>query len=155
MFQLQPHDDRTFLLFIDEFRHGEPQGRFLNPCTEESDSFHSMSQLILKINRCLDLSDCPQSFHTLRSFAPGEAVHPIPCEISTRRGKAANLVLRIFFRSNASWQGTITWSEQNKTQRFRSVLELIHLISSTAAQSPGFSSVYAFPMPDYPKVYEG
>ena len=44
---------------------------------------------------------------------------------SNEAGKIATMTLRVMFRQNASWQGTVTWIEQNKTENFRSVLELI------------------------------
>ena len=40
-------------------------------------------------------------------------------------------IINILQQQNASWQGTITWVDENKTQNFRSALELIRLIDST------------------------
>ena len=40
---------------------------------------------------------------------------------------------------NASWQGTVTWTNGNKTQSFRSALELIRLIDSAVAKQTGES----------------
>ena len=42
----------------------------------------------------------------------------------------STFAVQILFRRNASWQGTITWIDKNKTQNFRSVLELIVLLNS-------------------------
>ena len=47
-----------------------------------------------------------------------------------QRGEAATFALRILFRQNASWQGSITWLEGEAEQSFRSVLELILLMDS-------------------------
>ena len=38
--------------------------------------------------------------------------------------------VRILFRQNASWQGSVTWLEGNREESFRSVLELIFLMDS-------------------------
>lgn len=37
-------------------------------------------------------------------------------------------VIKVLNIQNDSWQGSITWADKNKTQHFRSALELIHLI---------------------------
>ena len=37
-------------------------------------------------------------------------------------------VVKILDRQNATWQGTVTWIEEQKTQCFRSALELLKLI---------------------------
>lgn len=39
-------------------------------------------------------------------------------------------VIKILNTQNASWQGTITWTETDKTEPFRSALELIKLIDN-------------------------
>jgi len=40
-------------------------------------------------------------------------------------------IVQIFDGQNATWQGTIEWTGENKKQSFRSALELIRLIDST------------------------
>lgn len=39
-------------------------------------------------------------------------------------------VIQILNNQNATWQGTITWADTNKTESFRSALELIKLIDN-------------------------
>ncbi|MDR9755306.1 MAG: hypothetical protein ACN4A7_05985 [Thermacetogeniaceae bacterium] len=39
-----------------------------------------------------------------------------------------SFLVRIQFQDNATWQGTIHWLNEQKTQTFRSLLELITLI---------------------------
>jgi hypothetical protein len=40
-------------------------------------------------------------------------------------------IVKILNRKNSTWQGTVTWVEQRKKQKFRSALELIRLLDST------------------------
>lgn len=40
-------------------------------------------------------------------------------------------VIRILGTSNATWQGSLTHLDENRTVHFRSVLELIKIIDST------------------------
>ena len=37
-------------------------------------------------------------------------------------------IVKVLNTQNDSWQGSITWADKNKTQNFRSALELLHLI---------------------------
>lgn len=40
-------------------------------------------------------------------------------------------VVRILNTQNATWQGTVTWTDGKRTESFRSALELIRLLDST------------------------
>ena len=40
-------------------------------------------------------------------------------------------MVRILNTQNATWQGTVTWTDGRRTESFRSALELIRLIDST------------------------
>ena len=42
-----------------------------------------------------------------------------------------SFIVNVSHQQNSTWQGTITWVDENKTQSFRSALELIRLIDST------------------------
>ena len=37
-------------------------------------------------------------------------------------------IVKILNKKNSTWQGSITWVEEKKTQNFRSALELIKMI---------------------------
>ncbi len=39
--------------------------------------------------------------------------------------------LKVQYRNNTSWQGTLQWLDGRKSRRFRSVLELANLIYDT------------------------
>ena len=47
-----------------------------------------------------------------------------------------SFVINITHQQNSTWQGTVTWVDENKTQSFRSALELIRLIDSTMNSEP-------------------
>lgn len=48
-----------------------------------------------------------------------------------RPPKQSTLLVRILNKQNNTWQGTVTWVDNNATQTFRSALELIKIIDST------------------------
>ena len=73
----------------------------------------------------------PQSFAAARSFsgARRQRTEQRP-EGEAHTGALATFAIRLIFRQNASWQGSITWLEGEVEQSFRSVLELILLMDS-------------------------
>lgn len=88
-------------------------------------------QLILQIDGLLDEMRFPQSFNETRSFAPvlmpSFTVRPDQAE---PKGKLATFLVKIIFRQNASWQGSVIWQEQRREESFRSALELLFLMNS-------------------------
>lgn len=49
----------------------------------------------------------------------------------------ATFVVRILHRENATWQGEIFWAEENRTEKFRSMLEMVRLIDSALEKEHG------------------
>ena len=73
-------------------------------------------------------------------------------ELLTRHGDIGTFIVRVQHRQNSSWQGRITWMEENKTLQFRSVWELIKLIESaveSVSQEDG-EEINWFPEEDQP-----
>jgi hypothetical protein len=46
----------------------------------------------------------------------------------------STFAVRVMFRQNASWQGSVTWVEGKREEQFRSVLELLLLVKSALDQ---------------------
>jgi hypothetical protein len=42
-----------------------------------------------------------------------------------------SFIVNVLYQEHSTWQGTVTWVDENKTQTFRSALELLRLIDST------------------------
>ena len=49
-------------------------------------------------------------------------------EILDMHGDLGTFIIRVQHRQNSSWQGRITWVEEDKTLYFRSVWEMMKLI---------------------------
>lgn len=126
---------RTTLVCIDSFEKGVPRGRFFNPYMESEQCFESLTQFLQGMETALDSMDFPRAFQTVRTFAPLPNGNLPPGEEMSRTGKQATFAIRILFRQNASWQGSVTWLEGKSEQSFRSALELI-LLMSTALECP-------------------
>lgn len=56
-----------------------------------------------------------------------------------QQGNKTTFIVQVQFCQNASWQGTIAWTEQKKEKRFRSTLELLKLMDE-ALNSQGEES---------------
>ena len=123
--------NRVVIVYVDSYDNSVPVGRFRLAASQNIQTFQSLSQLLLKINNELEAAQFPQAFDELRKFHDPKALPVSPpetAEIPT--GDAATFTIRILFRQNASWQGTITWLEGKQEQSFRSVLELIFLMDN-------------------------
>lgn len=128
--------DRKTIVCIDSYEDGIFQGRLSYPSQCIWQPFSSLSQFLLLMESTLESRQNPQSYTQQRSFSgmlPANFAETASCSI--RRGTLATFELQILFRQHASWQGVVLWLERQKTQKFRSVLELILLMNS-ALQEP-------------------
>ena len=113
---------RTKIVCVDEYQDSILSGRLYHPCLSEGDSFRSLMEFFRKMEDLLDGMQFPQSFTAVRSFSdPGADM---------REGRCATFAVRVLFRQNASWQGSVSWLEGSREESFRSALELAFLMDS-------------------------
>lgn len=125
---------RTTMVCIDSYENQVPVGRFYNPCYPDGISFYGVMDFIKKMENLLDQMNFPQSFSSVRSFSNAKVVSPKElCEDKMDTGKVATFSLRVLFRQNTSWQGSLAWLEGKREESFRSVLELLLLLDSAIA----------------------
>ena len=129
---------RTTVVCIDSYEDRTPKGRFYNPYIPEGKGFDSMIQFLLEMEEILNRMDFPRSYTATRIFATPPERSGIPPCTEIRTGGKATFAVRILFRQNASWQGSVTWLEGKREQSFRSALELILLMDSALSiRQPG------------------
>ena len=122
---------RTTVVCVDTYESGVIAGRLYNPYLHEGICFHNVMEFLLKMEDLLDQMRFPQSFTAARSFSPPpRQVAASPPDESPREGKRATFAVRVLFRQNASWQGSVSWLEGGKEESFRSALELLLLMNS-------------------------
>lgn len=116
---------RTTLVCVDDYERQVMSGRLYNPfCSDQR--FHSTMDFLEQMEELLDNMKCPQPFMTARSFSDSpERAAESPPGSQSRTGKLGTFAVRVIFRQNASWQGSVTWLEGGQEQSFRSVLELL------------------------------
>lgn len=119
---------RTTTVCIDSYINDVPAGRFYNTCLPEGRVFQSLAQLLQEMEQILDNMDFPKAFTEVRSFTAPSELPRQTCPPQQQTGRLATFSIRILFRQNMSWQGTVTWLEGQQEQSFRSVLELILLV---------------------------
>ena len=123
--------NRIVRIYVDSCDGGIPSGYFHIASSEEATPFHGLCQLIIAINNALDQENFPQSFHELRKFHfPSRPSDKAAASLIHRSGKIATFSMRILFRQNASWQGSLNWVEGQQEEYFRSVLELMVLLDN-------------------------
>ena len=131
---------KTSVVRIDSYEAKNPKGALANPFFEGERCFENLTQLILMMEEMQDALNYPQKAMESRRFKPVEAsglpLETLPVELVK---PLATFKIRILFRQNASWQGSIFWLENKQESQFRSVLEMVLLIDS--ALSPPFQQV--------------
>ena len=119
------------MVYVDSVSDRIPTGRYHMASDPEPKPFHGFAPLLIGINEMLDRENFPQAFEELRKFhIPSELSKPFLPRANQNSGTLATLSLRILFRQNASWQGSVTWLEGNQEIFFRSVLELLVLMDN-------------------------
>lgn len=122
---------RTTVVCVDSYDEHVLRGRLYNPHRPEGITIRSVMEFLLRMEDLLDDMHFPQSFSAVRSFgAPPERTAASPPAAERQEGQRATFAVRVLFRQNASWQGSLTWLEEGKEESFRSVLELLLLMHS-------------------------
>ncbi len=128
--RIRGNEYRTTIVCVDSYQNGVPAGRFYNPYYPDGEAFYGLVRFLVRMEDTLDAMDFPQSFTAVRAFMSTPTDVGAPPEEAVREGKLATFAVRILFRQNASWQGSVTWLEGNRSQSFRSALELVLLMDS-------------------------
>lgn len=122
-------ENRQHLICVDSYVDCIPQGRVYD-AKQECVHFRSLSQLLLHLDQLLDQQQLPQMYTKARCFFfVADDWHITQIE-SLKAGTLANFELAVLYRQHSSWQGILLWKEQQLELRFRSVLELVHLLDN-------------------------
>lgn len=126
---------RTSIIAVDNYSSADFSGKLYNPFYNQCVSIKSFQQLIKELDTLMDEIGCPMSGMEKRTFtkhsqADDKETTLIKDKIQVPRGKLATFAIRIQYRNNASWQGTVKWIEGDAEEYFRSLLELFWLLDS-------------------------
>ena len=121
---------RSITVCVDSYRNGVLSGRFYNPYLNSGRRFNSLTQFLLEVEQALDAMDFPRSFNEMRTFSDKSDIKESLIEPEYSMGELATFSVKVIFRQNSSWQGSVSWQEREQEQSFRSVLELILLMDN-------------------------
>lgn len=144
---LIPNGATRILVCMDAPHNAELCGHWYNPFLPAPIEFQSVLQLLCGMEEFYNRLSFPQEACCCRSFHR-DGLQPVRQKknrevrrymsdevLKEKHGEKATFVVQVQFRQNASWQGTVTWAEQNETRHFRSTLELIKLMDEILDES--------------------
>lgn len=125
------------VLCVDRMESGEPAGRCYHAYSREGTAFENMDKALTEMEALYDRLRFPYPATSPRSFTGrrrkaenGQERTRIMKdeELLNMHGDLGTFLVRVQHRQNSSWQGRVTWMEENKTVNFRSVWEMIKLV---------------------------
>jgi len=127
---------KSIIICVDSYEDSLMKGCAYHGSLGDGKKFENLMQLLLIIEGVLDETGFPKATTEKRRFNAFEPVGKDQKAVaeqhdfSTKKGKLASFRLRIMFRQNASWQGSLAWLENNADEPFRSALEMTMLMDS-------------------------
>lgn len=129
-----PNNYTQMSVYVEHTDQFDMQGVLWHNATGLGWRYDSLVQMVQLYERFLNNIDYPQSTHRLRSM-----VQEDPCrEMKELKDRAVDkdkrpvedptFIIKVKYRQNASWQGSIQWVEGGVEKNFRSTLELIKLM---------------------------
>ena len=108
------------MVCVDSYEKGNLAGKFYTFHDSSAQDFSSLTQLLSKMEHRLGGVNLQEPQPHSRG-SPGNRHW---------QGELATFTIRVLFRQNSSWQGSISWLERGSEHSFRSVLELIQFMDS-------------------------
>ncbi len=131
------------VLCVDGQRDGRTSGRFYHAYSVEGTTVSSMEGLIFSMERFFDRLGSPfpdtnqrtllkKQENTIRKEGMIRVMRDD--ELLKKHGDIGTFIIRVQHRQHSSWQGMVTWVEENRTVPFRSALELIKMIDEAVSE---------------------
>ena len=126
------------VLCVDQAEADHISGSYYHSYSKEAVMFSSMDEALAGMEQLFDTLNFPYPATCTRTF--GERKHRAGYEhertkmmkdeeLLNMHGDLGTFIIRVQHRQNSSWQGRITWMEENKTVYFRSIWEMIKLMA--------------------------
>lgn len=117
----------------------ELEGCFWHGYSSEPIAISHTHQLVMEMEKFFDEIHFPFPTTNMRSFTDTVSAFGRTQEkervmsdekMLQKRGDLGTFIIRVQHRQNSSWQGRITWVEEDRTVNFRSIWEMIKLVES-------------------------
>jgi hypothetical protein len=122
--------DRNFKLIVDDYNGFSFQGIIYHNNHPEGICYESLLEMIINVDNLMDEIGSPKQSFQMRRF-PGVKTMTFAKRLSNekeREGKLATFQIRFYYRNHASWQGSISWKNGEKTENFESAIQMVLLI---------------------------
>lgn len=118
------------------------RGRVHSNYYKKSFRFNNECEMLNGMENLFDSLMFPQATFEARSFFSKKTTQIFRRAESEMDDNTNNIpqegkttfIVNVQYRQNATWQGTITWVEQNTTQHFRSAFEMLKLMDQANRQ---------------------
>lgn len=132
------------VICADGLEQGHIQGCFYHSYSDTPMRFQDIDQILFGLENLFDSLNFPYATTSERAFGPGSPKKENKQgrvkvmsdeELLQKHGDLGTFIVRVQHRQNNSWQGRITWMEQDRTLSFRSIWELVKLLVSAVETS--------------------
>lgn len=134
------NDDRYFTISVDDIDDQGIKGILFQSSKPYGIRFDGLMEMLFIMDNIFDDRGYPKQTVKVRCFPA--AIFSKPDERRTeqpeRKGRLATFCIFIQYRYHASWQGTITWEEENKKEMFESELQFILFIQSVLKKEENY-----------------
>ena len=131
-----PHLMKISIISVTSYEDKILQGTISNPYFGEDQHFKGVVQLVLLLEKLQGELNYPEATMRPRSFFETRETAPSMNTVVPGRTETPLATFRIcvYFKQNASCQGSEFWAEQNMDAGLRSVLELIILLDEVLSK---------------------
>ncbi len=140
---------KTFI-YVASYDNHEITGSIYNAYYDKTLQFVNIHDMLSKLESLYDTLKFPQASMEFRKFKKSPDARKINIESGDMKmaekeikntDNKATFAVHVQFRQNATWQGTINWVDMNKTQNFRSTLELIKLMDDALSSESSVKDI--------------
>ena len=110
---------KAFLLDVQKTEDDRYRGNIHDLCLDHKCSFEGMDNAFLLMDQAMDFNE------------DREKILKIWCYMPFNLKDSSRYHIRVLYREQNTWQGEVTWVKTGEKKRFRSALELLHLVSGT------------------------
>ena len=127
------------VLCVDHRQGDQLEGHYYHAYQKEGRTFTTIEEMVFALESFYDSINFPHPTTNNRTFSDVTAAPRRRQEIKRimtdeellkKHGDLGTFIIRVQHRQNSSWQGRVTWMEEDKTVKFRSIFEMIKLIES-------------------------